>query len=292
MSKKALVRLSVLLLIIALPGWLFTRQVQQSKRDRALLAAVKRNDTNGVLSLLAQGADPDVRDEPMPRLTLWEMLLSLGKGQKPSTAPTPLLMLLTMEWGEEGFRVGLPENTRIVQALLDAGANKNVQNSKGETPVYLAVADRRYASAKLLIQHGADVNIPTREGDTPLLLHLGGGQGEAPELLTMLLDRTRDVNHRENSGNTALWYAAIDDNLSVIQTLLQRGADVNIADNYGYTPLIVASMNEQIQVLKLLLRHGADPSLRCVTGDTALSWARRDKRKRSIAVLEQAGIKK
>ena len=58
-----------------------------------------------------------------------------------------------------------------VEVLLDFGANVNVRDSNGNTPLHNALLrkDRKYrATIELLIDKEADINAQNYEGDTPL----------------------------------------------------------------------------------------------------------------------------
>ena len=46
-----------------------------------------------------------------------------------------------------------------------------------------------------------------------------------------------DVNHQDEKLTTALMYAAIHDNVEIIQILLANGADRTLTDNHGKTAL-------------------------------------------------------
>jgi hypothetical protein len=55
-------------------------------------------------------------------------------------------------------------HTQIINALLQAGADINAQQSCGETPLALAVTRNHLEAAKLLLEHKADPNVASEDG--------------------------------------------------------------------------------------------------------------------------------
>ncbi len=66
-----------------------------------------------------------------------------------------------------GFATG-GGHTEIVELLIAAGADINVKNRGGGTPLYDAAFRGRKEIAELLIAKGADVNAKGVDGITPL----------------------------------------------------------------------------------------------------------------------------
>ena len=76
----------------------------------------------------------------------------------------------------------------------------------------------------------------------------GAVQGNQPGIVDLLLTARTDVNATNKRGETALHYAAWDDNMAeCARKLLDGGADVSIMDAEGSTALQVArSKNQQV----------------------------------------------
>ena len=55
----------------------------------------------------------------------------------------------------------------IIELLIDKGADINAQNYEGNTPLHSALVNYDYDTASLLINMGADINIPNKLGTTP-----------------------------------------------------------------------------------------------------------------------------
>ncbi len=82
----------------------------------------------------------------------------------------------------------------IVKPLIENGANINVQNKEGYTPLYLAVVLEHFKSAQLLLDAGADVNIKDNEEKSVLTIVTESDHKTALEFLrkNMLLKLVRD----------------------------------------------------------------------------------------------------
>lgn len=150
------------------------------------------------------------------------------------------------------------ENISEIRRLVDAGADVNVKNKYGATPIYMASENGQTEIVKLLLAANADVN--TAEpilGTTPLMAACMDG---FTEVVKLLLTANPEMNIVDNTnGWTALTVASIEGNPEVVKLLLAANADVNIAGKRkGMTPLIAASMRGYTEIVKLLLAAGAN----------------------------------
>jgi ankyrin repeat protein len=81
-------------------------------------------------------------------------------------------------------------------------------------------------------------------------------------------------NTKDSFGRTSLSWAAIEGNLSILQTLLQVPViDINTQDNIRLTPLMLACMNENNPCVQELLSRGSLVDLQDYIGRTALILA-------------------
>lgn len=56
------------------------------------------------------------------------------------------------------------ENTQMLTYLIQNGADVNMQNVEGSTPLKFAIVTQQVESIKILLKHGADINITDRSG--------------------------------------------------------------------------------------------------------------------------------
>ena len=63
-------------------------------------------------------------------------------------------------------------NENMISEILQKGADINIRNVYGQTPLHFAADFGHQESMKILIQNGADVNAKDRAGNTPLSIAL------------------------------------------------------------------------------------------------------------------------
>jgi ankyrin repeat protein len=205
-----------------------------------------------------------------------------------------------------GAKVDLRATVHDWQRRVTAEGRPKDMNRGGFTALLYAARESCIPCAKELLDRGADINLGDPDGVTPLIIALSNIHWDMGRFL---IERGADVNLWDFYGQTPL-YAAVDMNtlpkgrrvelpavddttgLDIITMLLDRGANPNAQlklrlpwrqvpyDRYtepmlniGVTPLIRATKAGDIPVIKLLLAHGALPNLPNFNGDTPLMAA-------------------
>ena len=107
-------------------------------------------------------------------------------------------------------------NVTEVKLLIRGGANVNVKDEHGWTPLHYATS--HIEVAKVLIDNGANVNAENKYGTTPL--HFAG----STEVAKLLLDNGADVNARDGKGQTPLHKAVSEAHPEVADLLRKHGA--------------------------------------------------------------------
>lgn len=90
--------------------------------------------------------------------------------------------------------------------LLYKGANPNIRNDRGVTPLAVATGLAWVEGVQLLIDRGARVNDPDDNGETPLI---GAVHMRNIELVRVLLKSGADANRADSSGRSAADYARL-----------------------------------------------------------------------------------
>ena len=142
-----------------------------------------------------------------------------------------------------------------VQECLKGGADVNVKDNEGCTPLHWAAKSGDSESCRLLIDAGADVNDPDKSGLTPL--HVAG-VNRRHEICKLLIDAGADVNTTDNFGLTPLHVAAKNKHYETCKVLIDAGADVNAISKSGRSPLDNAVRRGHLETCKVLIDAGAD----------------------------------
>lgn len=209
--------LTLALLVFALVGQWFRRE----RLGRELESAVLTQRLDQVRRLLAAGADPN-RTLADGRTLLYESLLNrdpelpllLIRGGAKVNAPdsggtTPLIRAAEHE--HPGF-------TPVVAELLSRGANPRARDQRGRTPLRNAYRPR---IIELLLQHGADANERYERGQTWLMTAKAHA---TPEIIRILLAHGAQVNLRDEQGKTALTYFRFGPGAKQRAALIAAGA--------------------------------------------------------------------
>jgi hypothetical protein len=159
-------------------------------------------------------------------------------------------------------------NLDVVDLFLDAGIHVDARDYVGNTALMEATGTGATDVAMRLLEAGADPNIPDPDGRTPLIVaaHFGWldnvrwAREGFPELRDALIAKGADVNARDMAGVTALVEAAHHGDAETVATLLARGADPARAANDGTTALRAAAQGNHGDVARMLIDAGAPTS--------------------------------
>ena len=124
------------------------------------------------------------------------------------------------------MRAAYEGNEPRVRELVAAGAKPGLVSSYGESALHIASTFGHVRIAKLLLDgkyegKGADINLQESNGWTPLVVACIHGR-EA--VVRLLLDRGADVTLRTSGGRTALSIARAYKHAAIVALLEARGA--------------------------------------------------------------------
>jgi len=142
--------------------------------------------------------------------------------------------------------------------LLNAGADANIPDNGGFTPLHRAAANGNIRLVEALITTFSVPADPTTNDEllTPLILAATAGHAHVVEFLA---SNNADVNAKTRGGSSAIHKAACKGHVETIRTLLENAADINITDSCGRTALHWAVYYACFPIITLLLENSADP---------------------------------
>lgn len=257
------------------------------------LAAVKKGDADSLAALLAR--DPtlvDVREDNQPLLFVAAMYGYGGRTKRHA----PLVDLLKRHGaGQDIFAAAyLDEPDRAATLLAANPSLARAVDAAGLTALHHAAERGALQVARLLIDAGADVNARDSRGEAPIdrAGHAGPWKERpATDIVRLLLDHGAEVDvfqaaalgdvdrlrrlldadphlatARDEKGRSPLYEAAHNLHLDAVNLLLERGAALEAQTEWGETPLSTAVAHSWDvggpQVVARLLAAGATPSLR------------------------------
>ncbi|WP_034044982.1 ankyrin repeat domain-containing protein [Wocania ichthyoenteri] len=192
--------------------------------------------------------------------------ISAQSGEPFANVKTPEEATASLKLLSEKYKVG-EEN--LISILIKKGADVNLRNSYGTSPLFMAVLANSTQGVRILLEASARPNIlHPKSGGTPLFY---AAQKKNIEMVKALIKAKANVNKATTRGLTPLFIATVMKENDIIKELLEAGADPNIYDNKTKTsPLYIAAENGHFKNLRALLDTGAKIDHQKTDGSTAL----------------------
>ena len=178
------------------------------------------------------------------------LLRDVEKDAKDDTGCTPLYLAACRGHAAAAF------------ALLAAGADANLTCELLNESVMHKAAEKGHADIlRAAIEHGADTNVVDRYGGTPLLKAVESNEVKA---IGVLVEAGADIDRRIAGYQSVVHVAAFNRVAEALIALSKHGADFNIQDIEGETPLhcaLIETGEKTAEIVDVLLRSGADETI-------------------------------
>ena len=142
----------------------------------------------------------------------------------------------------------------IMEYLIEKGADPNVKNLEGNTPMHNVTWSDSVRSVDILCNAGGNVNTLNNRGLTPLMMAI---KKNKTDLMKAFLKNKADLSIADNEGKTALHYAAIAGYGNVVDELIVNGADIHAKDQKGRTPAHFAVYHGNKKIADNFFKNGA-----------------------------------
>ncbi|WP_342263506.1 ankyrin repeat domain-containing protein [Spiroplasma endosymbiont of Clivina fossor] len=223
-----------------------------------LLLAINKDAIDFIKFLLENGADVNLQEKKVSMSIInainnnnWEIINILFDHGHNVNFQDPLVNNTYLHIAARNGQL------ELVKLLLERGANPNIQEKKGLTPLYFAAeSDKTEVVQELLTNKNSkntiDINLSNNLGDTPLQIASFKGHHKVVELL--LKNHKIDVNKKDYYGDNALIVAARNGKTNVVKELLKHSdIDVNFSNKEGNNALISATFKGNVETVNLLL---------------------------------------
>jgi ankyrin repeat protein len=161
-----------------------------------------------------------------------------------SDGNTPLMLAIDMQ------RHKPEEKHRIIQKLIDKGANLFKKDNHGWSLLHKAVKERDLKLMELILecnQLQKVINEPISNGKTPLMLAINIGGNKKYPIIQKLIGNGANLFEKDNDGCSVLHIAVLKEDPKLLELILELMLDynklqefINQTDNNENTPLMLA----------------------------------------------------
>jgi len=165
--------------------------------------------------------------------------------------------------GRTPLKIAVDSGMRLFSLkLLQRGADPNVRDFEGETPFFSAIRKGDTNLVKEMLKAGADAYAQDKDGRTAFWNACVRGPASTAKVMHEWCKNTKALHDRDSHGKTLLHSAVLYDdaesNCSLIQFLVEQGVELDAKDNEGKSALWYAGLKGHVKVIKTLLQLGAD----------------------------------
>ena len=247
-----------------------------------MINVVSKESANDLISLLKLGV-------PLNNNYSGQTILHVGV----KTKDVDIVKIL-LEWGMEPNIIAkvngwTPAHTaayinspEMIDLLVEHGANLDIKNYKGKTPLQLAYDNMYVEVTRALLKGNAkpiklgseyeeneEIKNMIRTQEAMFKDHEPLWQNLIKNVKKQNVDKVRErlndpnikINYIDSYNKTALHYAVENNDYDMAKLLLENGANPNVRNNYSRrTPILLAIDNNNYDMVELLLDHDSNPN--------------------------------
>ncbi len=210
--------------------------VQVNTQEKTTPEASKQNDDTNIQKLILSGKGNEAQE-------LFQAKIDVNNTDE--NGNTPL------------HAAAQVNDADLVRFLILKGANTEIKNNLGETPLHVAIKNKSVRAAEIL---GTSSNVFSKDGTGKTALELGMANGSMffDALITPTTAELKDAN-----GRTIVHYFASTKNSAAIDDCIKKEIPLSAEDNDGRTPLSICYENsddvESIRIAASLILANATP---------------------------------
>lgn len=137
---------------------------------------------------------------------------------------------------------------------IENRANLNYVDLNEDFPLMIAVSNQWIPGIKLLVENGANLSQKNFNNQTALMI--AARDCENDNILKYLVDRSVNINAKDNTGKNAIMYACENKNDITLKYLVKMGANFNAIDIHGNNAVMWAIKSGNKLALKYLINQG------------------------------------
>ncbi|MFK4752738.1 ankyrin repeat domain-containing protein [Oceanobacter antarcticus] len=179
--------------------------------------------------------NPEAVDFLLQYMNRYELEGNIGSAQY-----TPLL--LACELGD----------IEIVKSLVNKGANYNIRDSDGYSPLMLSLLHEHENITLYLLEHEIEIDEPNNKSFTELMLSCRVGNVIAAE---MLLAKSADIDKTNDRKDTPIMIASYSGHYDIVELLIKNGARLKEVNSDGDSACELALNNNFTDIASLITLH-------------------------------------
>ena len=174
-------------------------------------------------------------------------------------------------------------------AALDRCADADTKYLSGSTALHKAAQAGHTRIVELLLEAGADANAKSSVAGYPghTAMHFAADQGHS-EVVRALLKAKLEID-AVAAGHTALLRAARKGHTDVMRLLVKAGAAVNTKGPFNWSPLHIAAAVDNVEGIDMLLTAGAEVNALDSGCKTPLDYAQSNKAGKGVTQSLRGG---